>query len=246
MFAIPWEGVVIAGTTDVDHEQLSNEPTITEAETDYILESLRRAFPTLELTASDAIATYSGVRPVIDTGKADPSKESREHVVWQENGLVTITGGKLTTFALMARKALAAASGALGPMLARTRVFDANPVGLHWPSSISVDDRFRLLGRFGAEAEALAADTANAQRIDGSIALWSELRHAARHEAVLTLSDLLLRRVRLGILLPNGGLDQIARIRSLTQRELGWDDAQWEREEADYRSTWKRSYGPIV
>ena len=244
VFAIPWEGVVIAGTTDVDHDQTSNEPTISQAETQYILESLHRAFPSLALTAKDAIATYSGVRPVIDTGKADPSKESREHVVWRESGLVTITGGKLTTFALMARKALAAASDALGPMRERTRVFDENPVGIEWPSSISLEDRFRLLGRFGAEATQIAADTANAQRIEGSIALWSELRHAARDEAVLTLSDLLLRRVRLGLLLPNGGLDQVARIRAVAQPELGWDDARWDAEEAAYRSSWKQSYGP--
>jgi glycerol-3-phosphate dehydrogenase len=244
VFAIPWEGVVIAGTTDVDHDQQSNEPAITDGETEYILESLHRAFPSLELKAKDAIATYSGVRPVIDTGKADPSKESREHVVWNENGLVTITGGKLTTFALMARKALNAASAALGPMQARTHVFDANPEGIEWPSSISTEDRFRLLGRFGAEAGEIAADTANAQRIAGSIALWSELRHAARNEGVLTLSDLLMRRVRLGLLLPNGGLDQIARIRGVAQPELGWDDARWDAEEAAYRVRRAESYGP--
>lgn len=246
VFAIPWEGAVIAGTTDVDHAEPSNEPAISEAETAYILESLQHAFPTLELSANDAIATYSGVRPVIDTGKADPSKESREHVVWRENGMVTITGGKLTTFALMAREALRAAQRDLGPMRARTRVFDPNPEGIAWPSSLSIADRVRLLGRFGVEAVAIASDTANAQAIDGSIALWSELRYAARNEAVLTLSDLLLRRVRIGLLLPNGGLDQIARIRSLAQPELGWDNARWEREEAAYRTGWQQSYGPIA
>jgi glycerol-3-phosphate dehydrogenase len=244
VFAIPWEGVVIAGTTDVDHAEATNEPTISAAETDYILESLRRALPSLELTARDAIATYSGVRPVIDTGKADPSKESREHVVWKEKGLVTITGGKLTTFALMAREALAAASGALGPMSARTRVLDANPEGLSWPAAVSPADQARLLGRYGAEAEALAADPANAQRIGGTVCLWSEVRHAARSEAVVTLSDLLLRRVRLGLLLPNGGLDQLARIRALTQSELGWDDARWESEEAAYHAAWTHAWGP--
>lgn len=241
VFAIPWEGVVIAGTTDIDHGPLSGEPVITEAETDYILESLRRAFPSLELTEKDAFATYSGVRPVIDTGNPDPSKESREHVVWRESGLVTITGGKLTTFALMAREALAAASDVLGPMHPRTRVFDANPEGLAWPASISPADQFRLLGRFGAEAADLAADTANAQPIDGSVALWSELRHAARSEAVVTLPDLLLRRVRLGLLLPRGGLDLLPRIRRLAQPELGWDDARWDREEAAYRARFSSS-----
>ncbi len=245
VFAIPWEGVVIAGTTDVDHPDLSNEPTISEAEAGYILESLQRAFPSLELSAKDAIATYSGVRPVIDTGKADPSKESREHVVWRENGMVTITGGKLTTFALMAREALAAAQEDLGPLRTRTRVFDSNPEGISWPAAIPIADRFRLLGRFGAEASAIAADTENTQRIDGTVSLWSELRHSARSEAVVTLSDLLLRRVRLGLLLPNGGQDQLEQIRRLAQPELGWDDLRWDAEEAAYRAAWKLGYGPI-
>ncbi len=244
VFAIPWEGVVIAGTTDVDHPDLTNEPFISEEETAYILESLQRAFPSLELTAKDPIGTYSGVRPVIDTGKLDPSKESREHVVWRENGMVTITGGKLTTFALMAREALTAAQQDLGPMQARARVFEANPEGVNWPAAISPGDRFRLLGRYGVEAVELAKDP-DAQHIPGSVALWSELRHAAANEAVVTLSDLLLRRVRIGLLLPNGGMDHAAKIRTLAQPALGWDDARWEKEEADYRAAWKRGYGPV-
>ncbi len=49
------------------------------------------------------MSTYSGLRSVVNTGKADPSKESREHALWDENGLLTVSGGKLTTFRIMAR-----------------------------------------------------------------------------------------------------------------------------------------------
>ncbi len=59
-------------------------------------------------------ATYSGIRPVVDTGKQNPSKESREHVLWDENGLLTVSGGKLTTFRIMARDALKAVRRHLG------------------------------------------------------------------------------------------------------------------------------------
>jgi glycerol-3-phosphate dehydrogenase len=244
VFAIPWEGVAIFGTTDVDHGDLTDEPAISSGEVEYLLEAIQKAFPALELGEKDVISTWSGVRPVIDTGKSDPSKESREHAIWREDGLLTITGGKLTTFAVMARDALEAASDVLGELQPRTRVLEPNADELEWPSSIDEAERVRLLGRFGAEAGAIAADKANAQRIDGSIALWSELRHAAKNEGVVTLSDLLLRRVRLGLLLPNGGLDEVAKIRALAQPELGWDDAKWEREEAAYRTTWKRAYSP--
>ena len=243
VFAIPWEGVSIFGPTDVDHGSLDEEPAISGDETAYLLEAVQRAFPALEITEKDVISTWSGVRPVIDTGKSDPSKESREHAIWREDGLLTITGGKLTTFAIMARDALAAAEDQLGGLGERTRVLQPN-AEVDWPAHVDEAERVRLLGRFGAEAGEVVADASEAVRIDGSIALWSELRHAARSEGIVKLSDLLLRRVRLGLLLPNGGLDHVARIRTIVQEELGWDDATWAREETDYRKTWKKAYAP--
>jgi glycerol-3-phosphate dehydrogenase len=244
VFAIPWEGVSILGTTDVDHGALDEEPAISAQEREYLLEAARRAFPGAELTEKDIISTWSGVRPVIDTGKADPSKESREHAIWKENGLLTITGGKLTTFAVMARDALAAAEEELGGLQARTRVLAPNIEGIDWPSSLTEQDRLRLLGRFGAEIGSITSDTQGCRHIDGSIALWSELRHAARTEAVVTLSDLLLRRVRLGLLLPKGGLDLLAQIRAVAQPELGWDDGKWDAEVESYKRTWQKAYAP--
>ena len=242
VFAIPWEGVTILGTTDVDHGSLDEEPSISAEERSYLLEAAAKAFPGIELVEKDIISSWSGVRPVIDTGKSDPSKESREHAIWNENGLLTITGGKLTTFAEMARDALAAAEPELGPLKERTRVLEPNlDEGITWPKEMTDEDRLRLLGRFGAELPDVIAGADNA-RIPGSIALWSELRHAARDEGVVTLSDLLLRRVRLGLLLPNGGLDLVADIKKIAQPELGWDDATWDREVASYRETWKKAY----
>jgi glycerol-3-phosphate dehydrogenase len=245
VFAIPWEGVTILGTTDVDHGELDEEPAISEAETEYLLEAAQKAFPSLELSHRDVISTWSGVRPVIGTGKADPSKESREHAVWNENGLLTITGGKLTTFAVMAREALSAASAELGELKERTRVLELNPEEIAWPSGITDEEKLRLIGRFGAEIPDVLGDAAtSAKHIPGSIAFWSELRHAARDEAVVNLGDLLLRRVRLGLLLPNGGLDLEPQIRAVAQPELRWDDAKWDREVAAYRATWKKAYSP--
>lgn len=246
VFAIPWEGVSIFGTTDVDHGALDEEPAISAAETEYLLEAVNKAFPALEITERDVISTWSGVRPVIDTGKSDPSKESREHAIWSEDGLYTITGGKLTTFAVMARDALAAASHELGGLSERTRVLEPNAEGVEWPSAIDAGERVRLLGRFGGEVGEILRDREGCRRIDGSVALYSELRHAARAEGVITLSDLLLRRVRLGLLLPRGGLDLIGELRAVAQPELGWDDAKWDAEVARYERTWKTAYAPTA
>lgn len=244
VFAIPWEGVTILGTTDVDHGSLREEPTISDQERAYLLEAANKVFPALKLEAKDIISTYSGVRPVIDTGKSDPSKESREHAIWSESGLYTITGGKLTTFAIMARDALAAAERDIGELKERTRVLEPNVEGIDWPASLTDEDRIRLLGRFGAEVVDIIAYREGCHRIDGSIALWSELRHAARSEGVVTLADLLLRRVRLGLLLPNGGLDLLAKIRAVAQPELGWDDPTWDEEVTRYKETWSKAYAP--
>ncbi len=242
IFAIPWEGVSIFGTTDVDHGELDKEPAISSSETEYLLEGLQKAFPSLELGERDIVSTWSGVRPVINTGKSDPSKESREHAIWNENGLLTISGGKLTTFVLMARDALRAVEAEIGPLGPRNHIIDPVTEAIAWPASLDEHTRVRLLGRYGSEAAAIVADPAGGKTIGGSIALVAELRHAARAEAVVQLADLLLRRVRLGLFLPNGGLDVMAEVRAVAQPELGWDDARWEREERTYRETWKSAY----
>jgi glycerol-3-phosphate dehydrogenase len=73
---------------------------------------------------------------------------------------------------------------------------------------------------------------------------WAELRWAAREEGVEHLDDLLLRRVRLGLLLPRGGRDLLGRIRNIVQPELGWSDERWQQEEATYLKTWQSYYSP--
>ncbi len=107
VFAFPWEGVTLVGTTDVDHgASMTQEASITRAEFDYLMAALHAQFPQQGLGEQDVIATYAGVRPVIDSGQSDPSKEGREHAVWFEHGLLSVTGGKLTTFRVIALDAL--------------------------------------------------------------------------------------------------------------------------------------------
>ena len=249
VFAVPWEGAVVFGTTDCDHgPDLLTDPAISGGEEEYLLSGLQHVFPSLDLTPSDVVATYSGLRPVIDTGKADPSRESREHAIWDENGLLTVSGGKLTTFRIMARDALKAVRRRLGtvPFDPDTPVLDALPPeadALFGPAKLNAAQRLRLLGRYGPAAAPLFSSAAeHLESICGTQYLWAELRQAARAEGVVHLDDLLLRRVRLGLLVPNGGLDQIVRIRSLVQPELGWDDARWQAEVEAYAQLWRASY----
>jgi glycerol-3-phosphate dehydrogenase len=107
----------------------------------------------------------------------------------------------------------------------------------------------RLGGRYGHDAPGIiqSARPGELSPVDehlGRLALWAELRWAARAEAVVHLEDLLLRRVRLGLLLPRGGLDRIKEIRAIAQPELGWDDQRWVEEETAYSRKWQECYGP--
>ena len=107
IFAYPWLGAVLYGTTDVDHFDADlSRPRMSTEESAYLIEGLAHQFPALHLAPGDAISRYSAVRPVVAGGKADPSAESRESVTWSEPGLVGLAGGKLTTFRHTARELL--------------------------------------------------------------------------------------------------------------------------------------------
>ena len=102
----------------------------------------------------------------------------------------------------------------------------------------------RLHGRYGDAAPELirAAQPGELEPIGDTPSLWAELRLAARSEGVVHLEDLLLRRVRLGLISPRGGLPLVDRIRSIVQPELGWDDGRWDAEVSAYSRLWQQSY----
>ncbi|MTV39629.1 glycerol-3-phosphate dehydrogenase/oxidase [Duganella radicis] len=247
VFAYPWEGVTLVGTTDVDHaDDLSREAAITRAECDYLMAALHAQFPQLNLTDDDIIATYAGVRPVIDSGKADPSRETRDHALWLEHGLLTVTGGKLTTFRVIALDALKLAATRLPELqgqLTPLPVFAATPP-LRYTTALPPGQALRLQGRYGAAAQALvdAAHEGELACIPGTETIWAQLRWAARHEDVCKLEDLLLRRTRIGIQLRGGGIDVMPRIRAICQPELGWSDERWAAGESDYLALWAAHY----
>jgi glycerol-3-phosphate dehydrogenase len=237
VFLYPWEGATLIGTTDLDHrEPLDAEARITQAEVDYLLDAVNDQFPTTHLRPADVVACYAGVRPVLDDGQQDASKATRDHVVRDEAGLITLTGGKLTTFRLMAQDALILAASHVGQPFARSDAplfTPASPLNPRWSPAV----RQRLQARYGSLAAHLCAGARDEdlQCIPGTQTLWIELPLATRHEAVEHLDDLLLRRTRLGILLPQGALALLERIRALCAPHLGWSDARWEAEIARYR-----------
>jgi glycerol-3-phosphate dehydrogenase len=248
IFVLPWEGAVLVGTTDLDHKtDLSLEPTIAEDEVAYLLEGLNTLFPSLEISLNDCISAFAGLRPVLSEGRRSPSEESREHVVWVDKGLVTVTGGKLTTFRRLAWDALKAAKPFLPPqkfpdphMPLFSRPPDQPPLGI----GLADAEWRRLFGRYGQHAEALvrAAAAQDLALIPGTHTLWAELPFVAANERVRHLGDLLLRRVRLGLLTPQGGKAHLKRIRALCQPALPWDNKRWKAEIATYLERWNHSH----
>lgn len=244
VFIFPWEGATLIGTTDTDHQDdLDTEASITQQEVDYLMRILTDYFPDCQLGIEDIISSYSGVRPVIgsDTNK-DPSKERRDDAVWAERGLVTVSGGKLTTFRLTAINTLNAAQVWLPerePAESGDQVFtvpDSQPARGSWLS--------RMHGRYGNNATHLLA---NAQ--EGELDLigttefcLAECRWAAEHESVVHLDDILLRRTRLGLLLSNGAEELFASVEKICQQVLGWDNIKWQQEESRYRAIWQQHY----
>ncbi|TDU32378.1 glycerol-3-phosphate dehydrogenase [Panacagrimonas perspica] len=242
VFAFPWEGAVLFGTTDLDHDmRLSEYPRMTAEESAYLLEALNLRFPAVNLAASDALSTYAGVRPVVAGGKDAPSAESRESALWSSEGLISITGGKLTTFRVTARQVLREAARQ-SPHLA----LRADAPLFEKGATEDAASR-RLQGRLGANAAGKLTSQSSAEDrelVPGTPYSWAELRWSARHEQVMSLDDLLMRRTRMGLVTANGGRELLPRIRAAVQADLGWDDARWIDEEAAYLSMWQQRHAP--
>jgi glycerol-3-phosphate dehydrogenase len=247
VFVYPWEGVALVGTTDVDHSQsLEEEASISKQEADYLLRAVQSHFPELALGQGDVLTTQAGVRPVVDTGKSDPSAESRDHVIWLEHGLLTVTGGKLTTFRVIAVNALEEAHK-MNSHIPEPEA-DAQVIETFDPavkiSGVGPEIARRLWGRYGAAAPRLAASFSGLfEPVPGTPYVWAELAWASGHESVCHLDDLLLRRFRLGILLPDGGESLLARMAPLVQEQLGWEEKRWNEEAERYRRIRAAAHG---
>lgn len=246
LFIVPWEGTTFIGTTDLDQAGMNGEPRISAEEVDYLLEAANHMLPGLKLNYEDIISTISGLRPVIDSGAATPSQESRRHLVWEENGLVTISGGKLTIFRVMAADCLNFVSQRLpgNPHFDHhDPIFDLAP---DMPGQTGLSDRawIFLAGRHGKDASELinTSHASTLSEIEPTTNLWAELAWSAKHNAVVHLDDLLLRRVRLGLYLKNGGMDQIEKIKTLVQPCLNWDEQRWKYEVSRYKEIWQKYY----
>lgn len=259
VFVFPWGNRTVLGTTDLDHPPLDDsEVGITNEEVDYLLTATNELFNDAKLNRKDVISTWAGVRPLISEGgdgkRVSPSKEKRDHSVWLDNNLVTVSGGKLTTFRLIALDVLEKCQEVLTldksviqkQTLNDDHVFSntapTNPKFFTLPKALQQ----RLQGFYGRQLDTLLelAHEDDLAYVTDSNTIWAEIRFAARHEQVMHLDDLLLRRTRLGLILPNGAMTPLisARLKQICQQELGWNEQKWQQEAQRYQNLWQRYY----
>ena len=251
VFAFPWEGVTVVGTTDLDHSQSRcEESSITSDEVSYLLDAVNQQFPNSDISERDITATFSGVRPVVskhsdeqaaDLSKpAKPSDEKREHVVWDNQGMLSVAGGKLTTYRLIALDVLQVAAKHLDKNSSDFKVSTHFSVSSTNESStyLNAPQIRRLSGRYGSGLarllELIEEKPALADKVLTSDTLFAELVYACETQSIAHLDDLLLRRTRLGLVLPNGGASVMDRIKLFCFDVLPWDEGDWQQEVERY------------
>ena len=202
VFALPApDDRVYLGLTDEDAPgPIPDEPIASEAEIDFLLSTVNAALGT-PLSRADVLGTYSGLRPLLDTGGSSTADISRKHVVLTAaGGLITVVGGKLTTYRRMAQDALDTALAASN-VAARPCVTHRLPLvgATTRPATASPATPAHLVRRYGAEAPDVAASGSLDPVCAGVETTHAEFRFAVEHECALTTDDLLDRRTRVGL-----------------------------------------------
>jgi glycerol-3-phosphate dehydrogenase len=241
VFVVPWGDHTYVGTTDTPYDGPLDDPRCTVDDVRYLLGALDDAL-TVQLLPRDVVATWAGIRPLLrGPARARTTDLSRRHSVRaSSSGMVTVTGGKLTTYRRMAADAVDAAARLLPGRVAPSRTKALRLVGaegvpvprarLEPPGHRPVSRREHLRSRYGAEAgavERLASGTPTwgDPLVPGLPYLRAEAVHAVREEMARTLDDVLARRTRARVLDRGATAVAAPAVAALLAPELGWSDA---------------------
>ncbi len=259
VFVVPWGQFTFVGTTDTDYTGPIDDPQCNENDVEYLLRALNGSI-TETVTTDDILGTWAGLRPLV----ADPEASgrtadlSRRHKVRRsDSGVVTITGGKLTTYREMAADTI---DEVLSEVLEADRITrfrrrsKTKHIKIHGAngyedlvdsadtiSPLGGDQVRRLADRYGSDATTVLAIAESDQSlaeplVPGLHYLRAEAIFAVRYEMATTLDDILSRRTRARLETRDASADAAAAVAALLAPELGWDEAEQARQVADYRA----------
>ena len=257
MFVLPWGDLSYVGTTDTDADAAPDSLRVTADDVTYLLRSANAAFPDAHLAPNDVVSVWVGLRPLLRQDAATaPSQVSREHrVVESAQGLITIAGGKLTTYRVMARDVA-------DRVAARLHELDGRPIAPRPPT-----DRLPLPGGEAAELDVLL-ESARARGVldatarhlvasygsemaavlnlvdrdrslgepvaPGRPEIWAEVAHAVEREMAVRVQDVLVRRLHLFYEYAEQGTAVAAPVAQRMKKLLGWDEVREAEELVDY------------
>jgi len=273
VFAIPQGEVTYVGTTDTFYDSLDDYPSITMEDVAYLLDAVERTFRCGAPDASEVVSAWAGLRPLLAEEGKSPSELSRKDEIMQsKTGLLSIAGGKLTTFRRMAERIVDLACEQLkdaghtlpAPVGSSTETplgggetgddidaYAATLKAAHAGAAGDVVDR--LVQVYGSNAahilETMDQSPDLAARFVERLPLTrAEVDYVVRHEMALTLEDVLERRTRLLLWDPENGLDAAEAVARQMGGLLGWPEARVADEVARYRSlaAHVKTFGPEI
>lgn len=268
MFVLPWGDFSYIGTTDTDTDEHPNEVRATAADVVYLLRSANAAFPNARLSEKDVLATWAGLRALVATGSAlGASQVPREHLIQRgPGGMLTIVGGKLTTYRSMAAELVDRVAAILHELDGRPRpprpatdeeplpggeVHDLEPLGQPGLELGLFSETVRhILRTYGSECAAVfnlvrERRELAAQLVPGYPAIEAEIVHIARRELPQRVEDVLVRRIHPFYEAPDHGVGAAQRTAELLGGELGWDPERTRDEAERYRQMVRSQLDPV-
>lgn len=247
MFAIPWHGHTVVGTTDTPVTEAALEPVALEQEIEFILQTAA-LYLEKKPARSDVLSVFAGIRPLVRSGEnGNTAALSRDHTIRIENsGMITICGGKWTTYRKMAEDCVDQAA-----TLARLPEMPCVTANLNIHGYHPTSERFGPLAVYGSDAPAIEelaqADAPLAERLFPALPYTgAEVIWAARHEMARTVEDVLARRTRALFLNARAAIEMAPRVADLLGRELG-RDADWKTAQVQtFRATAQHYLAPLL
>ena len=261
MFALPSIATTIIGTTDTATHESPDTVRASGEDIDYLLAAANSFFPSAGLTPADVVAAWAGIRPLVASGfTRDPASASREHRIdASASGMISVSGGKLTTYRAMAAEVVDVVERSLGRRRSRSRTHltplpggDIRSVDeVLRAAELEIGDAMvarRLVGAYGSrwhEVAALtSAEPALARRIVRELPyLLAEVVYAVERELAVTLADVLVRRLHVAFEVADHGRGAARVATAVLAGRLGWDNARARVELSRYDAEVARIFG---